>query len=82
VGKDDDFLIRRTIGRRGIENASTFTDLRAAEIETQANLDANASMIDRWLGSSSEDELWLRNPLLDPTHAIVYNDSRDWVQLR
>ena len=50
VGKDDSYLIGRTTGRRGQENASSFTDLHAAEIETQANDPTHAVVYNRTNG--------------------------------
>jgi hypothetical protein len=68
VGKDLQFLIDRNK-----PNASSFIDLNAAQLETQANIDAHESGIRWWLENMSNDKITIQSPIVDPGDAVVWN---------
>ena len=70
VGKDQQYLIGRNI-----PNASSFTDLEAAQVETQANIDSHTSGIAWWLSNSSDAQIAIDNPIVDSSNANIWNQA-------
>jgi len=70
VGKDQQYLMGRNI-----PNASSFTDLEAAQVETQANIDSHESGITWWLSNSSSTQIVIDNPIVDSSNANIWNQA-------
>jgi hypothetical protein len=68
VGKDQPYLIGRNI-----PNASSYIDLDAAQLETQANINGHESGIQWWLGNSADAQITIESPIADAGNAIVWN---------
>ncbi len=60
---------------RNLPNASTFVDLNAATLETQANLDAHATGIQWWLAHSTANQIVIENGITDAANASVFNQA-------